>query len=160
MAEARVAVAGTEPQVQPGAHVLGAVDADEPIEVSVLVRPRASLESIDQRLARGDPPLSREQFAAQYGADASDLRAVASFAKRHGLAVVQSDAARRTVVLRGSAANVNDAFGVQLQHFSSSGGASFRAHEGPVYIPSALDGVVQAVLGLDTRPAAQSRRNR
>ena len=159
MAEARVALAGTEHQAVPDARPLGAVDPNESIEVSVLVRPKAPLESIDERLARGAPPLSREEFAAQYGASERDLAAVEQFAQSHGLQVVEADSARRTVVLRGTAAAMNSAFGVELRQFAAADGSTFRSHDGPIYVAPELDGVVQTVLGLDTRPAAQPRPN-
>jgi kumamolisin len=160
VAEARVALAGTERQAVPDARPLGAVDPTEPMEVSVLVRPKASAESLDERLARGAPPLSREEFAAQYGASADDLAAVQQFAQSHGLQVVEADAARRTVVLRGSAAAMDSAFGVQLQRFAAADGSTFQSHDGPIYVAPELNGVVQTVLGLDTRPAAQTPPNR
>jgi kumamolisin len=155
VAEARVALPGTERQAPPDARALGQVEPAEPVEVSVLLQPRAALGDLDARLARGDPPLSREAFAATYGADPAAVAAVEHFAAEHGLQVVQSDAARRTVVLGGTAEQIGAAFGVDLQRFQSADGATFRSHSGPIYVPPALDGIVQAVLGLDTRPAAQ-----
>ena len=160
MAEARVALVGTERQAVPDARALGAVDPNEPIEVSVLVRPQTADESLDERLARGAPPLSREDYAARYGASAHDLAAVQHFARSHNLAVVEADAGRRTVVLRGSASAMSSAFGVRLQRFVAADGTTFRAHDGPIYVVPELDGIVQTVLGLDSRPVAQPRPNR
>jgi len=68
--------------------------------------------------------------------------------------VVQEDAARRTVVLSGTVAQVNEAFGVDLQQFEHAGG-SYRGRTGPISVPEELHGVVEAVLGLDNRPQAR-----
>ena len=55
--------------------------------------------------------LSRDEFAQHHGAAAADIAKVAAFAKAHGLAVVESSAARRSVVLSGTAAALSEAFG-------------------------------------------------
>ena len=67
-----------------------------------------------RRRWRSSPPATRPEayvgradFAGQFGASLVDLAAVEEFAKRHDLAVVQADAARRTVVLSGTVARFN-----------------------------------------------------
>src|SRR5271155_499886 len=151
-------LAGSERQPLPGARSVGKADPDERLEAAVVVRPHAAgdLSERGRRLARGDrsqPYLKREEFAHQFGAAPADLAAVEQFAKTHGLAVVQKDAARRTVVLSGTVAQFNDAFGIDLQTFEHDGG-SYRGRTGPVHLPDELNGVVTAVMGLDNRPQA------
>jgi kumamolisin len=105
-------------------------------------------------MAQGDrsaKPLSRADFAQLHGAGAADLVAVRGFARAHGLAVVQEHPGRRTMVLAGTVAQLNDAFGVQLMHFEHADG-SFRGRQGAVHLPAELDGIVVGVLGLDNRP--------
>ncbi len=77
------------------------------------------------------------------------------FAAAHGLAVVEAQAARRTVVLSGTVAAFDDAFGVALQRFEHPAG-SYRGRTGPVHLPDVLTDAVEAVLGLDNRPVARS----
>jgi kumamolisin len=151
-------LAGSERQPLPGARSVGKSDPDERLEAAVVVRPRAAGDLTERvrRLARGDrsqPHLKREEFAQQFGADSADLTKVEQFAKVHGLAIVQQDPARRTVVLSGTVAQFNDAFGVDLQTFEHDGG-TYRGRTGPVYLPDELNGVVTAVMGLDNRPQA------
>jgi len=138
--------------------LLGPADPQERLEVTVLLRRhgRQGLQDRLMALSRGErsKPLSRADFAQLYGASASDLSTLKGFARAHGLAVVQEHPGRRTLVLAGTVAQVQDAFGVQLQQFQTADG-TFRGREGPVYLPAELDGVVVAVLGLDNRP--QSR---
>jgi kumamolisin len=151
-------LAGSERQPLPGARSIGKADPDERFEAAVVVRPRASadLTARVRRLATGDrsqPHLKREEFAQQFGADPADLARVEQFAIAHGLAIVQRDAARRTVVLSGTVAQFNDAFGIDLQTFEHDGG-TYRGRTGPVHLPDELNGVVTAVMGLDNRPQA------
>ena len=155
---ARHPLIGSERQPLPGARSVGAADPAERLEVSILVRRRASaaLENKVKRLAAGDETdghLGREEFARQFGADPGDLATIKKFATQHGLAVVQEDAARRTVVLSGTVAQFNNAFGVTLERFEHDGG-SYRGRTGSIQLPDELRGVVEAVLGLDDRPQA------
>ncbi len=152
---------GSERQPMRGARPVGKADPSERLEVSVLLRFRGSdaLKDRVARLARGERPdrhLSREEFAQQHGADPADIAKVRQFANNHGLAVVEEDAARRTVVLSGTVAQFNDAFEVDLQTFEHPGG-TYRGRTGPVHLPDELNGVVTAVLGLDNRPQAHPR---
>jgi kumamolisin len=150
---------GSERQPLPGAKSLGKANPAERLEVTVLVRRRAGedLQQKVKKLVGGDrleTRVKREDFARQFGADPADIEAVKKFANQHGLAVVQEDAARRTLILSGSVAQFNDAFGVDLQQFEHAGG-SYRGRTGPVQVPAELKEIVEGVLGLDNRPQAR-----
>lgn len=151
-------LAGSDRQPLPGARAIGKADPDERLEAAVVVRPRAADALAEQmrRLVAGErsqPHLKREEFVRQFGADPADLALVEAFARQHGLAVVQQDAARRTVVLSGTVAQFNAAFGIDLETFEYDGG-TYRGRTGPVHLPDELAGVVTAVMGLDNRPQA------
>ena len=156
----RFVIAGSEKTAMSGATVVGAVHPDERIEVTVRVRRRASLDSVSAAALRDTTPphkrsyLTREAFAAQYGADPADLARVEAFAKAHALAVVESDVARRSVVLSGSASAMASAFAVKLQQMSHAGG-TYRGRSGVISVPSDLAGIVEGVFGLDDRPQAE-----
>jgi kumamolisin len=150
---------GSERQPLPGAKSLGKANPAERLEVTVLVRRRAGedLQQKVKKLVGGDrleTRVKREDFARQFGADPADIEAVKKFANQHGLAVVQEDAARRTLILSGSVAQFNDAFGVDLQQFEHAGG-SYRGRTGTVQVPAELKEIVEGVLGLDNRPQAR-----
>ena len=144
----------------PGAQVVAPADPAARFEVTVLVRRRAC-EQLSARMAAltaGGAPggcLSRAEFAQRHGADAADLSAVRAFAAAHGLAVIEEHAARRTMVLAGTVAQFDAAFEVQLQQMQHDG-CNFRGRTGTIHIPGALDGIVEAVLGLDSRPQART----
>jgi kumamolisin len=156
---ARITLQGSHRASMPGARSLAPADPAERMEVSVLVRRRApqDLESRVAALVTGNrslPLLSRDQFAQLHGADAKDLAAVRSFAGAHGLTVVQEEAARRTVVLAGTVAQFSAAFGVTLHQMKWARG-TYRGRTGDITLPADLDGIVEAVLGLDNRPQAK-----
>jgi kumamolisin len=136
------------------ADVLGPVDPDERVEVSVILKPRRPLAELEARL---DRPMSREEFASSYGADPDDLARVEAFARSYGLEVVESSQPRRTVRLAGRAADVGAAFGVRLHRYRLEDGTEYRAPDGSVRLPSDLEPLVEGVFGLDTRPVARSR---
>jgi kumamolisin len=154
-------LAGSERQPLAGARSVGKADPDERLEAAIVVRPRAgaALTERVRKLTAGDRSqrhLKREEFAQQFAADPADIATVEQFAKAYGLAVVQKDPVRRTVILSGTVAQFNDAFGVELQQFEHDGG-SYRGRTGPVHLPDELHGVVTAVMGLDNRPQAHPR---
>jgi kumamolisin len=156
---ARSALPGSQSRLPAGGQARRPVHPDERIEVSVTVRPRRPLEDLDRRLDRATPGeqpyLSREEFAATYGADGADLAKVEAFAREHGLEVVESSPARRTVRLAGRAADMNRAFGVELMQYQFPDASTFRGFEGEIWLPADLQGVVQGVFGLDDHPIAR-----
>jgi kumamolisin len=155
---ATTSVSGSERSAMPGATRLSACHSAERFEVSVLVRARAQSEFAARVAALGAGPdgacLTRAEFAQRHGAAAADLEAVRAFAASHGLAVVQEHAARRTVVLSGSAQHFCAAFGVELGNWRHAGG-TYRGRTGAVRVPAQLKDIIVAVLGLDNRPQAQ-----
>jgi kumamolisin len=152
-------IPGSERSIMPGAKALGDVMPDERFEVTVRLRSKSPLGTLAAGAAQDDKPpgqrqyLSREAYAADHGADAQDIAKVADFAKAHLLVVVESNAARRSVVLSGTTQALCAAFGVTLQQFEHEGG-TYRGRSGPISVPSNLAGIVEGVFGLDDRPQA------
>ena len=156
----RHTIPGSERQALEGAHAIGPSRLDERIEVTLRLRAKTPVAHALAANGVGDDThpgqrkyLTREQFAASHGADAQDLASVAAFAKSHSLSVVESDAARRSVVLSGTTKSMNDAFGVTLQQFEHASG-TYRGRTGTISVPGDLAGVIEGVFGLDDRPAA------
>ncbi len=129
----------------------GAKPASGRLTVTVLVRPKTRLDPQTAGLVR----LTRAQYAQQHGADPVAVKAVRAFAKEFGLAVEPGTPGpgRRGVRLSGSAAAMAKAFGVTLQ-LQTVDGAAYRVREGSIQLPEELNGLVDAVLGLDNRPQA------
>ncbi len=150
---------GSERQPLPGARSIGKADPTERLEVTLVLRHRQhdALQERVRKIAAGDKSerhLTHEEYDQQFGADSTDIQAVKQFANQHGLAVVDEHPGRRSVVLSGTVAQFNDAFGVELQQFEHAGG-SYRGRTGAIHLPDELHGVVTAVLGLDNRPQAR-----
>ena len=157
--DGRVPVPGSERAPVEGARPAGAVPGDEHVEVTVVVRYHKGSKPLGSTAKFGVPApgerkyLTREQLAEASGADPADMHKVEEFAADHGLTVLDSDAARRTVSLAGTAAQMAEAFGVTLERYEHADGA-YRGRTGAVHVPPELADIVEAVLGLDDRPAA------
>ncbi|MGI4861038.1 MAG: S53 family peptidase [Janthinobacterium lividum] len=132
--------------------------ATEAAGTAVAGPPAGDRSAVDSA-ALAAPPLSREDYAARFAADPQDLERVRRFANQHQLQVVREDACARTLQLSGTVAQMNAAFAVSLHRYVH-GGVRYRAHVGPVLLPEELDGVVVAVLGLDSRPQARAHLRR
>ena len=154
MAGERIAVRGSERRLLPNAQAVGTPDPAGWITATVVLRRRAELPS-DPAATR----LTRGEFEQRYGAGPEDIRLVEQFAAANDLTVLEVDPARRTVVLGGTVANMNEAFGTQLRVFQSPDGV-FRGRTGELYLPVDLAAVVTGVFGLDERPQARTRFRR
>ncbi|MHB1699508.1 MAG: S53 family peptidase [Acidobacteriaceae bacterium] len=129
----------------------------EVISVSVILRPSQPITAAGiKRASAGRQRLSREEFAARHGASSADMDQVRLFAAEYGLQVDEaaSSAARRTMVLTGPISAMQEAFKVTLVA-ASLGNGTCRVREGEIHLPEGLEGVVEAVLGLDNRPQAR-----
>ena len=156
---ANVPLKGSDRSPMPGAKIVAPADPSERLEVTVLVRRGASAEfhSRVSRIAAGKSPgpcMSREEFAQRHGAAPADLAAVRNFAAANGLSVVLENAARRTVILSGTVAQFSAAFTVELKLMRHDS-CSYRGRSGCVQVPDSLSGIVEAVMGLDSRPQAE-----
>ncbi len=156
----RVALPGSERSARHGSRVVGAPDPTEQIKISIRIRPRqplpdpATANQFSATLPNQRHYLSRQDFAANYGASPEDISKVEAFAHEHNLTVVEVSPARRTVVLSGTIAALSPAFGVYLANYDHPDGA-FRGRTGPIYIPEDLAGIVQGVFGFDNRRQAR-----
>jgi kumamolisin len=156
----RVALPGSERSARRGARAVGAPDPNEQIKITVLLRPRKAMASLAsaKELTATSPHkrkyMSREEFAANYGANSEDVSKIEAFAHQHDATVVEVSQPRRTVVLSGTISALSEAFGVSLANYEHPDGA-FRGRTGPIYIPADLTGVIQGVFGFDNRPQAR-----
>jgi kumamolisin len=148
------------PQVVPGSLTLRAPGAK--IEVTLKLRPCAQSPAMKKRIQSllQAPPnrrkyLSRAEHEQAFGLRPGDLAKVEAFARRNGLALLESHAAKRTVRLRGSVAQVQRAFGVRLRSLREKK-ARYHSHREAVSLPREISRAVRAVFGLDTRPIMKS----
>ena len=151
MAEQRIEVAGSRRVPIEGATRVHAVNGQEHIEATIVLRRSRSATEPSPHVGMR---ATRETFAATHGADPSELELVETFAHEHGLTVVESHVGRRTVHVAGPADAIRAAFGTQLGYYDSPQGR-YRGRVGAVTLPANVAPVVDAVLGLDNRPIAK-----
>ena len=118
------------------------------LAVSVRIRRRSDAPPLPDMTRPGRCYLSGREFATIYGASQEDLTAIAAFAAANGLEVVESSIARRTVVLKGTVAQMNEAFAVDLGRYETAD-EKYRGREGPVHVPCQYRGIVEGVFGLE-----------
>jgi kumamolisin len=100
--------------------------------------------------------MSRDEFAASFGADPADVDAIRAFAAAHHLEVGQVNLSARTISLSGTAAAMSGAFGVELRRYRHPEG-EYRGREGVITLPTDIAGIVEGVFGLDNRPQVKPR---
>lgn len=166
-------ISGSERLRAATAKFIGPLEPDRLVSATLVLRHKPGSPPLPDHEYWASTPIGKRQFLSPaeygdiYGAAEDDLKAVTSFTKRQGLNVVNSSAASRTVTVSGTAAQMNGAFGIQLNRYESplrkgrkSGGASVEAspavhvhhgYDGAVHIPSELAGIVTAIVGLDNR---------
>jgi kumamolisin len=152
--EERVSLPGSERSpLAAGLSASAATPAKGNISVSVVVKRKQPLDAKQLGKVR----VSRAEYRGLYAADPVAVKMVKAFAAEFGLAVAADQPApeRRTIVLTGSAAAMQKAFGVSLSDQQHEG-CTYRVREGEIQIPAALAGMVEAVLGLDNRPQARA----
>jgi kumamolisin len=159
----RVEISGSLRQAPADAIKTGTPNPQDRTSVTVMVRPRRPSATTAATLAAADPAsrryLTRDEFAAQHGADPTDVIAVERFALDSGLLVLEADLARRAVVLEGTIAALSAAFEVNLELYSLDG-QTFRGRTGTMSVPASLSSVVSGVFGLDERPQARAHFRR
>jgi kumamolisin len=135
----------------------GQLDTSERAVLTLVLRRRAE---IPVEIVEGPTVLTHDELRDQYGADPADVDLVGQTLGALGLEVTVVHASTRRVKVAGTIGALSSAFGVTLQQVSSpdpktGADVMHRYREGPLFVPAALDGVVLAVLGLDTRPQAR-----
>jgi hypothetical protein len=169
---------GSERPQIPGSILIGPVDGADHVAFTLLLRQRPGSPDVHEfEHWQRTPPdrrryLSVEEFLGTYGAATEDLDAVVEFLRSKGLQVLESDAGRRRIVVEGTAAKINSAFGITLNRYRAphrsyprpvkkTGGADaphstitehiHRGFDGPLHLPSELIERVRAILGIDNR---------
>ncbi len=147
--EQREVLAGSEKAPFSGAAQANATGR---LTVSVMVRRKTAINPKQLGKVR----MTRAQYTQLHAADRADLKLVQAFAKEFGLTVEKDTPKpeRRMVLLSGSVAAMQKAFGVELKQ-ATVDGQTYRVREGAIQLPASLAPVVVAVLGLDNRPQAK-----
>jgi kumamolisin len=155
-----MALVGSERDLPVQARLLGSVDPQEQLEVSLYLRPPAGSDLtslLQQRTVSGvphlGPHLTRVEYLSRRGATAEDIAKLERFARDHQLTVVRIDQPARRMTLSGTVAQISGAFALEIKHYALAEG-TFRAHSGPIYLPQDLSQIVVGVFGIDNFPLA------
>jgi len=152
-------LAGSERAPMDGAREIGPANPNETVDVTIRLRSRAGKKPIVSADAYTQPiekrtVLSRKEFEQRHGADPDSIARVETFARQQKLTVKEKSPARRTVILSGTVAAMNQAFGVELKEYDHPTG-KYRGRTGAIHLPAELQDVVEGVFGLDDRPQAK-----
>ena len=150
------ALKGSEHSLPKGDKVLKPTSEKEQATVTLVLRRRPGgpklkeIKDFSSGLSGNGHANGREQFADAHGADLNEMNLVADFAKSHGMKVLESNKARRSVVVSGSVGTMNKAFAVKMTDYSFARG-KYRSYAGTVNVPAPIAKVVEAVIGLHER---------
>ena len=151
-----VVLASSERREREDARAIGAVDPNEKLQVTLLLRPNTPAEEQKNFIKElsAQPPsqkrhLSRAEFLERRSASPEDVRRAEAFALENGLTVVRTEPAKRAVVLSGTAEQFMKTFQIELKRYQMPEG-TFCGRTGPLKIPAELDQIVTAVLGSTT----------
>ena len=88
-----VKVPGSEREPMRGGTKAGSLDPNEVMQVTLVLRPRASVRStepLDNLVARGER-ISREEYQARYGADPADVQHTGGVRRRSRIGACASE---------------------------------------------------------------------
>src|SRR6516164_4167982 len=123
-----VKLPGSERTLLPGSNKTSAVDPNAPMQVTVTLQPRKlgrKQLSRDDLIASGKT-ISREEYAARYGADPADVQKVGAFASAFGLSMANVNLAAGSVALKGNTGDFAKAFHVEFGCYEHPTGGSYR----------------------------------
>jgi len=149
-----VVIEGSERKALPGAVAVAPANPRGRVEVTVKVRRKKPLPELE---GRPSAVISKEKFAKTYGARPNELAKVSRVLARFGLNTESSNPATRTVRLSGTVKEMEQAFAVKLFRYRHEN-EEYRGRTGKLYVPKQLDGLIEAVVGLDNRRMVRRRR--
>ncbi len=147
----RVELRGTvSPLVAKGqAHVVGTPRATAQVTAVVAFKPRnAILLHWLAEHSSGRPAMSNAQIHRLFTPRPATIAAVRSYVSSYGLSVV--DSSDMSLVVSGTAAAADRAFGVSLRLYQDARGTTYRAPSRNVRLPKGIASVVSSVDGLDS----------
>ena len=105
--------------------------------------------------------LTPQQYAERFGLSANDFTKIAEWLKSQGFQMLSVGGGRNSIIFSGTAAQVQAAFGTEIHAYQINGEEHF-SNSTPVMIPSALRGIITALIGLHDfreQPANRAMRS-
>lgn len=138
----------------PDATQLDTLDPNQELTVTVRLCRKKSLKPLINTASGAPEIMSRSAYARQFGAASADVKEIVAFANAYNLTMVEKSLARRSVLLRGTVSQMEQAFGVSLSTYQMPDGTVFRGRSGIIYVPDTVVDRIEGVFGLDDRPQA------
>ncbi|WP_181183422.1 protease pro-enzyme activation domain-containing protein [Mesorhizobium sp. CU2] len=130
-------------------------DVDPQRLITLTLKLRApKLPGVNELPAR---PLSPAEFSDRYGASPSDVQLAEKTLSSFGLKVDVILNGGRSMQVSGPASAVEAAFRPNIGIYHTARQGEYLGREGTIQVPSQLNGVVTAVLGLDQRQMANRK---
>jgi subtilase family serine protease len=147
---------GPRPQLPAGASALGALAPTTPIDTTVVLKPRdpAALEAYATAASTPGSGLYRHylsvsEFRQRFAPPDSQISAVKSSLRAHGLAPGDVSANGLAIPVHSDAGLLGRAFALSLRRFKLHGGRTAFAPDQAPLLDASIAGLVQNVLGLD-----------
>ena len=133
---------------RPAGERVGEVSGEEPIQLTVVMKPHSGIDPTRQML-------DRAEYAKRHGTRQEVVDRLIAYVTDHGLRVVQADAPSHVVRLSGTYAHATSAFEPEGLGVYKVNARHCIAREGHLAIPADLAEHVVAVMGFDQRPIAR-----
>ena len=163
-AAAPAILTGTVPALVRYADRVGPTDPSRQLRIALALEPRdqAALDAyVAAEYTPGSPEfhgfLQPAEFGDRFGAPAAAVAQVQGALRGLGLRVDAPLANHLVVNATGSVAQLERAFGVQIDDFSLPGGEHFFANTSDIALAEPLQGLTRAVVGLDDAAQLQPR---
>lgn len=125
---------------------LGNLDASKTLTVRLGLQMH-NVSQLQNFIAQGTV-VPNSQFMAQFAPTSTEVSSVTSYLQSQGFTTITAEPNNMLVSANGTVAQIQKAFNTSLHSFSLPGGQVF-ANVTPALVPSNLDGVAVAVLGLN-----------
>jgi len=139
----------------PGATLSGDAAASAPVSMAVTLKPQnlsAELAALKAMYQPGSPTfrdfLTPAQWVAAYAPTTTQVDAVTGYLKKNGFTGLSVQSDRLLVSANGTVGQAEHAFNTTIGDYTMPNGGTFQANIGPADVPTALGGIVQAVVGL------------
>jgi len=151
-AEDPIILKNSQHALPPGAQALRRTSASRWIELTLGVRRKQdlpSLDSLDNKLPAQRKYMTRQDMAGTYGSDPDAIAKIQAYAAKHKLVVTRDERASARLGIAGSVGDVSEAFGVTLFDYDHPKLGKFHARTGPVKLPPDIAAAVTGVFGLN-----------
>jgi len=138
---------------------LGRANSALPVRFRVYLAPNGGLDALKATVANVSNPhsgsyrrfVTAAQYHARYDPTSASLNLVKQWLRDNGLTATGVEPSRRYIVVKGTVAAAQKAFGVAINRYNHDG-KLVQANAAPLTVPVAIASSVLTVTGLDTTP--------